>query len=82
MALTALTVRTDELPTVMDVGFAVMLTVGGAVAVTVSVALAEVVPPRPVAPAVYVVVEVGWTDWVPPLGGRVYVVPSLPDNAT
>jgi hypothetical protein len=52
VAFTALTVKTDELPDVMEVGFAMMLTVGGAFAVTVNVALAEVVPPAPVAPAV------------------------------
>jgi hypothetical protein len=52
VAFTADTVKVDELPDAIDVGFAVMLTVGGGFAPTVKIALAEVVPPVPVAPAV------------------------------
>jgi hypothetical protein len=52
VALTADTVKTDELPDGIEVGFAVMLTVGGGFEVTVKVAFAEVVPPVPVAAAV------------------------------
>jgi hypothetical protein len=42
----------DELPDAIEVGFAVMLTVGGGFELTVRVALAEVFPPAPVAAAV------------------------------
>ena len=52
VAFTADTVKMDELPDAIDVGFAVMLTVGGGFAPTVKIALAEVVPPGPAAPAV------------------------------
>ena len=52
VAFTADTVKMDELPDAIEVGFAVMLTVGGGFAPTVKIALAEVVPPVPVAPAV------------------------------
>jgi len=52
VAFIAVTVRVDEPPDVIDVGFAVMLTVGGGLEVTVTVALAEVFPPAPVAVAV------------------------------
>jgi hypothetical protein len=72
----------DELPEVTEVGLAVMLTVGAGLDVTVTVAAAEVFPPAPVAVAVYVVVAVGCTDWVPPLGCKVYVLPSVPVTVT
>jgi hypothetical protein len=42
----------DELPDAIEVGFAVMLTVGGGFAPTVKIALADVFPPAPVAAAV------------------------------
>ena len=69
VALAAVTVKVDELPETIDVGLAVMMTVGAGV--TVTVALAEVLPPAPVAVAVYVVVTVGLTAWVPPFAGNV-----------
>jgi hypothetical protein len=52
VAFAAATFRVDELPDVIEVGFAVMLTVGGWFAVTVTVVFAEVFPPGPVAVAV------------------------------
>lgn len=72
----------DELPAVTEVGLAVMLTVGAGFGVTVTVAAAEVFPPGPVATAVYVVVAAGLTDGVPPVGSRVYVLPSDPVSTT
>jgi hypothetical protein len=51
VALVAVTVKVDELPLVIEVGLAVMLTVAEG-AVTVTVAVAEVFPPAPVAVAV------------------------------
>jgi hypothetical protein len=55
--LAAATVKVDEFPETIEVGLAVMLTVGaaggpGGVTVTVAVAVAEVFPPAPVAVAV------------------------------
>jgi hypothetical protein len=47
--LLAVTDKADELPETIDVGFAVMLTVGAAGGTTVTVAVAEAVPPGPVA---------------------------------
>jgi len=64
--LVATTVRVEELPAMMVVGFAVMVTVGGGFVVTVTVADADAVPPGPEADAVYVVVEAGLTCCVPP----------------
>jgi hypothetical protein len=54
VALVAVTVRVDELPAAMEVGFALMVTVGAEAVpvVTVTVAVAVVVPPAPVAVAV------------------------------
>jgi hypothetical protein len=52
VALTAVTVKVDELPELIEAGFAVMLTLGGGFELTVKVALAEVFPPAPVAVAV------------------------------
>jgi hypothetical protein len=57
VALAAATVKVDEFPETIEVGLAVMLTVGaaggpGGVTVTVAVAVAEVFPPAPVAVAV------------------------------
>jgi hypothetical protein len=51
VALVAVTVSVEELPALMDVGLAAMLTVGAGV-VTVTDAVAELVPPVPVAVAV------------------------------
>jgi len=51
-------------------GLARMLTVGAGFDITVTVVLADVVPPAPVATAVYVVVVVGLTRLVPPLALR------------
>jgi hypothetical protein len=50
VALVAVTVKVDELPDVIEAGFAVMLTVGAGD--TVTVVLAEAFPPAPVAVAV------------------------------
>jgi hypothetical protein len=51
VALVAMTVSVDEPPEVIDVGLPAMVTVGAGL-VTVTVALAEVFPPVPVAFAV------------------------------
>ena len=51
-ALVAVTVSVDELPTLIEVGLAVILTVGSATDTTVTVAVAVAVPPAPVAVAV------------------------------
>jgi hypothetical protein len=50
--LVAVTVNVDDLPEIIDAGLALMLTVGAAGWVTVTVALAVVLPPAPVAVAV------------------------------
>jgi hypothetical protein len=52
VAFVAVTVRTDELPGAIEAGLAVMLTVVAGFCVTVTVVLAEVLPPAPVAEAV------------------------------
>jgi hypothetical protein len=54
VAFAATTVNVDELPDTIEVGFAVMVTVGAGVeiAVTVTVAVAEMLPPAPLAAAV------------------------------
>jgi hypothetical protein len=53
VAFAATTINVDEAPEATDVGLAVMLTVGGAAgAETVTVAVAEIFPPAPVAVAV------------------------------
>lgn len=78
----AVIVRMEELPVLIEVGLAVIVTVGRRVGITVSVALAEFVPPGPVATAVYVVVAAGFTLWLPPLGWRVYALPSVPVTVT
>ena len=52
VALVALTVRVEEPPAVIVDGLAVMLTIGAAGGVTVTVAVADLVPPAPVAVAV------------------------------
>lgn len=51
VALLAVTVSVEELPEVIEVGFAAILTIGAGL-VTVTVALAEIFPPAPVAVAV------------------------------
>jgi hypothetical protein len=73
VAFVAATVRVDEPPAVIEPGFAVIVTVGGAggVDVMVTVAVADAVPPAPVAVAVYVVVAFGLADSVPPFACRV-----------
>lgn len=80
VALVADTVSMEEPPAGSELGFAVIVTVGGPGGTTVTVVVAVIVPvvPTPVAVAVYVVVVVGLTDWVPPLGCNEYVVPSVP----
>ena len=54
VALVAVTVRIDELPEVIEVGFAVMLTVGAWFAAedTATVAVADALPPLPLAVAI------------------------------
>ncbi len=83
VALVAVTVNMDEPPEVIDAGLAVIVMVGcDGADPTVIVVAAVVLPPGPVAVAVYVVVAVGLTDFVPPLACRVYDVPSFPANVT
>jgi hypothetical protein len=67
VAFIAVAVKVDELPEVIEAGFAVMVIVGAGFGVTVTAVLADVFPPAPVAVAVYVVVAVGLTACVPPL---------------
>jgi hypothetical protein len=52
VALTAVTVKVDELPEVMDVGLAVMPTVGAGFEVTVTVVTAVILPLAAIATAV------------------------------
>jgi hypothetical protein len=54
VAFVAVTVSVDELPAVIEVGFAAMVTVGagGAAAITVTETTEEAFPPVPVAVAV------------------------------
>lgn len=79
MAFVAVTVTTEELPLVMDVGLATTVTVGADVlTVMVIVTDAVAVPPAPVAVAVYVVAEVGLTDTDPPVAPIVRLLPLLP----
>ena len=82
MAFTAVTVKVDELPDVIEAGSAVMVTVGAGIAVTDTIAMAEAWPPAPFATAVYVVVAAGLTACVPPIACRGYVLPSLPVTVT
>jgi hypothetical protein len=67
---------------VIDIGFAVIVTVGAGLGVTVTVVVAVVVPPAPVAVAVYVVVALGLTGCVPPVACSVYELPLLPVTIT
>jgi hypothetical protein len=67
VALVALIVSVDELPDPIEEGLAVMLTIGGGLAATVTVAVADTFPDTPVAVAVYVVVLAGVTACVPPV---------------
>jgi hypothetical protein len=69
--LVAATVSVDELPVVIEVGLAVMLTAGADGGSTVTVALEDAVPPVPVAVAVYAVVAAGETTCVPPVDDRI-----------
>jgi hypothetical protein len=52
VAFIAVTVRMDELPEVMEAGLAVILTVGVGIGTTVTVVVADIFPPAPVAVAV------------------------------
>lgn len=67
----AVTVSVVELPTVIVDSLAVKVTTGAVAGVTVTVAVAEIFPPAPVAVTVYVVVAVGLTDCAPPFEARV-----------
>jgi hypothetical protein len=73
VTLVATTVKIEELPAVIAVGLAMIVTVGGGVLdpVIVTIAVAVTVPPAPVAVAVYVVVAAGVTACVPPVAARV-----------
>jgi hypothetical protein len=73
VTLVATTVKIEELPAVIAVGLAMIVTVGGGVLdpVIVTIAVAVTVPPAPVAAAVYVVVAAGVTACVPPVAARV-----------
>lgn len=71
------------MPAVMVVGLAVIVIVGSGFAVTVTVADMDALPPGPVADAVYVVVAVGLTCWVPPAAFvNGYELPSDPASVT
>jgi hypothetical protein len=52
VAFVAVTVRVEELPVAIEVGFAAMVTVGAGPVLTVTFAVAVTVPPAPVAVAV------------------------------
>jgi hypothetical protein len=52
VAFTAVTVKVDELPDVIEAGFAIRVTVGAGFGVTVKVVTAEALPPAPVAATV------------------------------
>ncbi len=82
VVLVADTVRVEELPATIVIGLAVMATVGFGFDETVTVAVADALPPGPVAFAVYVVVAVGLTDSVPPPTGSVKLELSLPVMVT
>jgi hypothetical protein len=70
--LVAATVKVDEPPAVIDVGFAPIVTVGAmGAAETVIVAEEDTLPPVPVAFTVYVVVAEGVTDCFPPVAAIV-----------
>jgi hypothetical protein len=79
----AVTDSVDELPEVIEAGFAARVTVGDGFAMpTVTVTLAEAVPPVPVAVAVYVVVEIGAAVAVPPDEENVRLLPLVPSTVT
>lgn len=81
VAFVAATVTAEELPLAIDVGLALTVTVGAPdvlPAPTVIVTDAEAVPPDPVAVAVYVVVEVGLAETVPPPAAMVRLLPLVP----
>jgi hypothetical protein len=82
VALVALTESVDGLPGAIAEGVAVIVTVGGGLAVTVTVAVAETGPETPVAVAVYVVVLAGLTACVPPVELSWYELPSDPVTVT
>jgi hypothetical protein len=81
VAFLAVTLKTEELPLVIEVGLALIVTVGltdPAPVSTVIVTEAEAVPPEPVAVAVNLVVEVGLTDTTPPPAAIVRLLPLVP----
>jgi len=80
----AVTVRIEELPAVIDVELALMVTVGDEFDAepTVTVTVAVTFPVGPVAVAVYVVVEAGLTVSVPPLAASLNELPSEPVTCT
>jgi len=78
VALAAVTVKVDALPAVIEVGLALMVTVGASDAATVTVVFADVFPPGPDAIAVYITVALGLTACVPPFGCNEYEEPSEP----
>ncbi|MGB8477374.1 MAG: hypothetical protein WCE63_00855 [Acidobacteriaceae bacterium] len=81
VAFLAVTVKTEELPLAIDVGLALIVTVGAPEVPpvpTVIVTDAEAVPPAPVAFAVYVVVEVGLAENAPPVAAIVRLLPLVP----
>lgn len=81
-AFVAVTVNVEELPVVIDVGLAAILTVAVGVLITVTVAVADALPWPLLAVAVYVVVAPGLTICVPPEALRLYALPSLPEIVT
>jgi hypothetical protein len=68
--LVAVTVNVLVLPETIVAGLATIVTIAAAGGTTVTVAVAEALPPLPVATAVYVVVVAGLTVWVPPVVWR------------
>ena len=73
VAFVAATVNVDDPPKATEVGVAAIVTVGAGVVdePTVTVVVADVFPPAPVAVAVYVVVADGLTACVPPVDASV-----------
>jgi hypothetical protein len=81
VAAVLVAVSVDIPPAATEVGFAVRVTLGGT-GVTVIVTVAVALAPGTVAVAVYVVVEAGVTDCVPPVAETTYRLPSDPVIAT
>jgi hypothetical protein len=80
VALVALTDSVEDAPAAIEAGLAKIPTVGAAPTVTIAVAV--VLPPEPVAVTVYVVVTFGLTDCDPPVAARLYELPSFPATVT